>query len=55
MCCTAKSRVNDIGEKFFCKYGDTDIGMYLLMDGIPALETQKTSGKKLEIAGKQKH
>ena len=32
MCCATTARVNDIGEKVFCKYGDTEIGMPVFMD-----------------------
>ena len=37
MCCAAKARVNDIGEKVFCKDGDTEIGMPVFMDDISAV------------------
>ena len=37
MCCATTARVNDIGEKVCCKYGDTEIGMPISMDDISAL------------------
>ena len=37
MCCAATSRVNDIGKKVCCKYGDTEIGMPVFMDDISAV------------------
>ena len=37
MCCATTARVNDVGEKFFCKFGDTEIGMQVFMDDIPAI------------------
>ena len=37
MCCAATSRVNDIGKKVCCKYGDTEIGIPVFMDDISAV------------------
>ena len=37
MCCSTTARVNDIGEKVCCKYGDPEIGMPVFMDGISAV------------------
>ena len=37
MCCAATARVNGIGEKVCCKYGDTEIGMPVFMDDISAV------------------
>lgn len=37
MSCSLTARVNDIGEKIsFSKYGEKDIGMLVVMDGISA-------------------
>lgn len=37
MGCSLTARVNDIGEKiYFSKYGEKDIGMLVVMDGISA-------------------
>ena len=36
MCCATTARVNDIGEKVCCTYGDTEIGMPVFMDDISA-------------------
>ena len=37
MCCVTTARVNDIREKVYCKYGDTEIGMPVFMDDIAAV------------------
>ena len=37
MCCVITARVNDIREKVYCKYGDTEIGMPVFMDDIAAI------------------
>ena len=37
MCCASTARVNEIGEKVICKYGNTEIGMPVFMDGISAI------------------
>ena len=37
MCCVTTARVNDIGKKVCCKYGDTEIGIPVFMDDISAV------------------
>ena len=37
MCCAATARMNDIGQKVCCKYGDTEIGMPVFIDNISAV------------------
>ena len=37
MCCATTFRMNDIGEKVCCKYGDTEIGIPVFMDDISAV------------------
>ena len=54
MCCASTARVNEIGEKVICKYGNTEIGMPVFMDGISAIgdaDTNKTRTKTLQKNG----
>ena len=37
MCCATTFRMNYIGEKVCCKYGDTEIGIPVFMDDISAV------------------
>ena len=37
MCCASTAKVNEIGEKVICKYGNIEIGMSVFMDGIAAI------------------
>ena len=37
MCCASTARVNEIGEKVICKYGNIEIGMPVFMDDIAAI------------------
>ena len=37
MCCASTEKVNEIGEKVIWKYGNTEIGMPVFMDGIAVI------------------
>ena len=37
MCCASKTRVNEIGEKVICEYGNIEIAMPVFMDDIAAI------------------
>ena len=37
MCCASTAKVNEIGEKVICKYGNIEIGMPVFMDDIAAI------------------
>ena len=37
MFCASTARVNEIGEKVICKYGNTEIGVPIFMDDISAI------------------
>ena len=45
MCCALAARVNGIGEKVICKYGNIEIGMPVFMDDIAAIGDPDTIRK----------
>ena len=45
MCCTSTAKVNEIGEKIICKYGNIEIVMPLFMDNIAAIGDADTIRK----------
>ena len=60
MCCASTVRVNEVGEKVICKYGDIEIGMPVFMDDIAAIGDPDTIRKgkrncrKMETEKKKK-
>ena len=58
MCCASIARVNEIGEKVICKYGNIEIGMPVFMDDIAPIGDADAKGKavrncrKMEIEKK---
>ena len=52
MCCATTARVNDIGEKVCCRYGDTEIEMPVFMEGISAVgNAEKEMNQKVQEKG----
>ena len=47
MCCASTARVNEIGEKVICKYGNIEIGMPVFMDDIAAIGGADTIRKRI--------
>ena len=45
MCCASTARVNEIGEKVICKYGNIEIGVPVFMDNIAAIRDAHTIRK----------
>ena len=45
MCCASLTRVNEIGEKVICKYGNVEIGTPVFMDHISAIGDADTIRK----------
>ena len=39
MCCASTAKVNKIGEKLICKYGNIELGMPVFMDDIADADT----------------
>ena len=45
MCCASAGKMNEIGEKVICKYGNIEIGMPIFMDGIASIKDAGTIRK----------
>ena len=52
MCCASTARVNEIGEKVICKYGNIEIGMPVFMDDIAAIGKRIRNCRKMETEKK---
>ena len=61
MCCASAAKVNEIGEKVICKYGNMETSMPIFMDDIAAIGDAGTIRKrirncrKMEIEKKIQH
>ena len=47
MCCASTAKVNEIGEKVICKYGNIEIGIPVFMAGIVAIGDADTIRKRI--------
>ena len=47
MCCASTARVNEIGEKVICNYGNIEIGMPVFMDDIAVIGDPDTIRKEI--------
>ena len=54
MCCASTARVNEIGDKVICKYGNIEIGMPTFMDDIAAIGKADTITKGIRNCRKMK-
>ena len=60
-CCATTTKVNDVGEKVDCKYGEIEIGMPIHMDDISVAEGSEEVKKgirkcaKMEVEKKMKY
>ena len=60
-CCATTAKVNDVGEKVDCKYGEIEIGMPIHMDDISVAEGSEEVKKgirkcaKMEVEKKMKY